>query len=370
LNYILAYPYSAIVYVFVLFHVVFLAFLAQLSKSKVSGQIFVCALILSLTLLAGLRDISVGIDTRSYYMAILSASPGYSGEQFYNYFEIGFVLLLKGLIFLVKDPHCVILLVSWMIHMLMIETLWSFKNDVSFSFSVFLYYTMYYFETYNVMRQWLAIAIIFFALRYLLEDQYLKFVCFLLIATTMHSSAIICMVFIPIHMLIVHKVPLKYKVLIGVAIIVYLTFSDYFFGLLGVESVFERYKHYYIGGSTSISFGFYFVLRLCILLFALFLLKQDSYALQHSTFIKNMIALTFLGTLLTMTGYVIRYADRLGTYAVVYEIMLWPLLIKSKKTPALVAIFKLAAILLALYVFYVGLQGSIQGQMPYKLFFG
>lgn len=364
------YPYSAIVYVFVLLHIVFLAFLAEISDSKGLGHIFVSVLILSLGLFAGLRDVSVGIDTQSYYMAILSASPGYSGEQFYNYFEIGFVLLLKGLIFLVKDPHCVILLVSLMIHTLMIETLWSYKNNVSFSFSVFLYYTMYYLETYNVMRQWLAIAIIFFALRYLLEDKYIKFVCFLLIATTMHSSAIICIVFIPIHMLIVHKVPLKYKVLIGVSIIVYLFFSNYFFTVLGLESVFDRYKHYYVGGTAAVSFGFYFVLRLCIVLFALFLLKQTSCTLQQSIFIKNIIALTFLGTLLTMTGYVIRYADRLGTYAVVYEIMLWPLLTKSKQMPALAALFKLVAILLALYVFYVGLKGSSQGQMPYRLFFG
>lgn len=137
------------------------SYIAQNSRSKTISKIFVVLVIIILSLIAGLRDVSVGIDTHAYIRAIISASYTYSGELFYRYYEIGFGILLKTLVYILKDPHYVILFISIVTNALIIKTLWRYRGDYSFSFSIFLYYTLYYFETFNISRQYLAISIIF-----------------------------------------------------------------------------------------------------------------------------------------------------------------------------------------------------------------
>lgn len=69
-----------------------------------------------------------------------------------------------------------------------------------------------------------------------------------------------------------------------------------------------------------------------------------------------------------MTGYIIPYAGRVGTYAMVFEIILWSQLIKIK-SKSIRPLLNLFFIILALYLFYSNLSWSSQGHMPYKLFF-
>lgn len=368
MNYISVYPYSAFFYVIIMCLTTEFAFVAQSSKLKITKKFFITLVILILALFAGLRDITVGKDTWAYIRAIQSSSSNYSGELFYKYYEGGFGILIKILVWFLKDPHYVIGIIALLTNALIVKTLWHFRDNYSFSFSVFLYYTLYYFETYNILRQYLAMAILFYAIRFVLEKRYVIFVMFALLSASIHGAALIGLVFIPIHIIVEKKIPMKYKVLFGLSITAFALFSSNILDMIGVTSTIEKYQTYYIHGGTgrNINIGFFFLIRFAIVLFSFYILKNNGF--KEYRYSKYIILLNLLGTVLTMGGYIYSFAGRLGTYATIFEIILWSMLIKIK-SKSFVPLLRIIFITLSLYLFYGGLKGSTQGHMPYRLFF-
>ena len=352
---------------FVLSFACLFAFIAQKTNNKKVSRLLVVFVILTLTIPAGLRHFSVGKDTWGYIRAIESASNYYNGELFYTYYDFGFQLLMIILINIVREPNFVVLIIALITNILIIKTLWQYKDKISFSISIFCYITMYYFQTYNIMRQWLAIAIIFFAFRYLIKEKYGWFSFWIIIATSIHLSAIICFSFIPIYIFVVKKTSLKYKVITSALTFIFLVFLYYAASALGLIYNIENKYQYYINGADfqNLNFGFYFILRIFVIVLALFLLYKNDYRSKDNIFVKIVIIFSFLGTLLTMLSYVYPYVGRIGTYAMIFEILLFSIICKTKSFNLLL---KYSIILLGIYLFVSNLIISEQGQMPYKLF--
>lgn len=367
MNYIVEHPDSAFLYFLMLIFSVLFAFIAQRVKSRKVANLFVTFVILILAIPAGLRGDFVGIDTLAYVRGIESANPNYLGEPLYKFFDYGFQLLIKALVFLVGEPHYVLLIISLITVTLIIRTLWFFKDKVSFSLSVFLYFTMHhYFEIYNISRQWLAVAVTFYAVRYLLSSKYITYCCFVFVAATLHASALVCLTFIPLHMLIVKKSPLKYKIMLIIATVTFALFFNSIMDVLGFSSVLEKYQHLYLQDDNKITnFGYLFFVRLLAIITALWFLVSRKYKFEDVNFAKSIITLSFVGTVGAMLGYVYLFADRIAIYATVFEVILFSMLSNSRSFPILI---KVALTVLGVYLLYQGLAGSAQGQMPYKLF--
>lgn len=67
-----------------------------------------------------------------------------------------------------------------------------YEQSVDFSFSFFLFMTLgLYFQTYNTVRYYLALAIALYAMRYVLNKDYLKFIFWILLASFFHKSVLI-----------------------------------------------------------------------------------------------------------------------------------------------------------------------------------
>lgn len=319
-------------------------------------------IIMILSIVGGLRDSTVGKDTWAYIQMIESSNISYSGELFYQYTEKGFQILIKLLIYILNEPQYVLISISLLTNGLIISTCWFFREKINFSLSVFCFITMFYFETYNILRQWLAIAIIFFAFRYLIRSKYGLFIAFVFIAYGIHSSAIICLLFIPTHMFIMKRIPVIYTIII----IVFLVFSGRLLNLTGISSTIESYEYYIQEmGSTNGNFGLLFLARLGILLFSVFLYLKKEYIFEDKIFQKQIITINVLGVLLSTLGYIYMFAGRIATYATVFQIFLFAMISRTK-TFSIISI--LMIIVLGLYLFYGGLNNSSQGQMPYRFF--
>ena len=356
---------STFFYSLILIFSVLFAFLAQIVKSKSVGNILVTFVTLTLALPAGLRDVSVGIDTPNYFLIINSADKFYIGELYYTYYEIGFQWVIKSLISILKDPHYVLMVIALVTITLIVRTLWFFRDRISFSLSVFLYVCMQYFSSYNTSRQWLAIAISFFATRYLFDGKYLKFSILVLVSSLFHGSALICLLFIPLHMLMVKKITLKYKIFTILLLVTFTLFNNYILDILGVTSTLEKYQYYLDGGSQTNGIGIMFIIRLLAIVTAIWLLVTNRYKFKDKNFIKTIIALYILGLFSMFLGYLFIFAVRLGAYANIYGIILFSMIAKSP----FAVLIKPTVVLIGLYLFFSGLSNSSQGHMPYKVFF-
>lgn len=76
------------------------------------------------------------------------------------------------------------------------------KYSVSPAYSVILFFITYqYFTSMNVIRQYMAIAVVFWGLQYIFKRRYIKFTIVIFIAYLLHSSALIFIFLIPLERL-------------------------------------------------------------------------------------------------------------------------------------------------------------------------
>lgn len=67
-----------------------------------------------------------------------------------------------------------------------------YEQSVDFAYTFFLFMTLgLYFQTYNTVRYYLALAIALYAMRYVLNKDFIKFVFWILIAALFHKSVLL-----------------------------------------------------------------------------------------------------------------------------------------------------------------------------------
>lgn len=140
---------------------------------------------LILILLAGLRDISVGIDTSNY--ALIFRVISHDGS---SWVEPGWIFLNSMVSKFGGDFNALLILV----HALMIVPICLIYKKVSPNpmFSLFVYYALYiYLNSFNIMRQTLAVSIVFIALFCIQNKQILLSILIIFIASSIHISALI-----------------------------------------------------------------------------------------------------------------------------------------------------------------------------------
>lgn len=144
-----------------------------------------------LAFFSAIRD-GVGCDYNSYVRHILNIQAGN-----FSYMEIGFqkaVLLLEKVD---TNPRFVIIVFGVLTCFFYLKAIWDQSDDVAFSVFIFLSWG-YYFLTFNTLRNYFALAIVLFSIKYLISNQNLKFIIFVIFASLFHKSALVC---IPLYYL-------------------------------------------------------------------------------------------------------------------------------------------------------------------------
>lgn len=149
-----------------------------------------------LVLFFGLRSLNVGTDTILYFrmyqnILLFSKEPGY-------------LFLMKVANFVHLNYNAFLVLVGVIIYGLILISIKEYSK--SFSLSVFCLICLGFFaSSMNVMRQYLAIAISFFAFRYIQRGQILKYILFILLAAMFHFSSLAMVLYYPLLRLLRSK---------------------------------------------------------------------------------------------------------------------------------------------------------------------
>ena len=194
---IVKYPGTAILYT----AVVLLCFILSSYPSKIRSanenniraKFQISAIIMILTLLSGLRGSSVGLDTWGY-IRIIEANGEWATIT-----DRGFVLLIKVTrVLLGKNPQIVLFLIAFLINFFIVKALFDMGDICDFRFALFVYLTTFYFLTFSGIRQWLSVAIISYAIKYIRKEKYVTYIIWVLIASTFHLSALLGMLNVPL----------------------------------------------------------------------------------------------------------------------------------------------------------------------------
>ena len=178
--------------------------LYNFEKQKPRNQkliIFVCIMILSL--LAGFRDASVGTDVMVYaYGVTLEAAKVSnfkglfdflfnSSAHLVNEIESAYLFIAFIGVKIFKSLFGTLFLTSLIINTGVFVGLYRVKEHLSYNIAVIVYCFMFYQNTYNMMRQWMAMAVIIFGIKYIYDRNLIKYVITVLVAMLFHRSAFI-----------------------------------------------------------------------------------------------------------------------------------------------------------------------------------
>lgn len=164
-------------------------------KRKNGEKIYLILTFLILTLISGLRNYTVGVDTVVY----VNFFENLKNISFQNLnllrYEYGFSLFCKVISIITDDYHVFLFLVSAFINFSVVHFINNNSRNKFLSLLMFVLCN-YYFSYMNIMRQALAISIVLFSLEFLKKNKLLQFTILVILASQFHFSAIICLVLI------------------------------------------------------------------------------------------------------------------------------------------------------------------------------
>lgn len=209
------------------------------------NKLFVFLALLSLILVSGLRS-NIG-DTFFYMYSYTIGDFSWSGINFKG--EFGFYiyqLLLKNLS---SDPQILIFVTALITNVLIVIALYKYAN--LFEIAMFLYITSgVYLVTMNGIRQMLAASIVLIATKYILNGNWKKYILIVLIASTIHTSALFLL---PVYF-IVRRKPWSWSTssILIISVLVTIVFSKFpgIVFLFVENTTYGHYQNFNEGGAN------------------------------------------------------------------------------------------------------------------------
>lgn len=113
--------------------------------------------------------------------------------------EFGFNWIVKALYFVSGYENYLLVFGFFAFFTILLFLAAIYKQADSFGFSFFLFMAFgYYFQTFNTVRYYLALAIAVFAIPYVLRKEWMKFILLVLLGATLHKSLLVV---IPLYFL-------------------------------------------------------------------------------------------------------------------------------------------------------------------------
>ncbi len=302
--------------------IVILSYLAD----KFNSKLLLIMIIAVLSFYSGLRNVSVGIDTREYYSIINAAETG--GINYIK--DKGFLTICRILLSIFKKPEILILCFSIIICVFIICRMWELRNGYSFAFMVFIFMGCYYLNTLNITRQYITVGILFFSVKFLEKQHYIIFAIIVLLLSVIHLSALLGFGILLIFLIKDYHNNTKARKLLLISIPIVLIGGIFVF-----FRYFPKYEHYFSKKINS-GVGLMQFVKIALILLVLVCSKairnnhfskdKDGY---YRTLNTRFLDLYVLGIGFSFLGYYFSYMDRIGLGYLIFEIPFWGQVAKS-----------------------------------------
>lgn len=372
------YRFHSFYFFFLLFYF-FYAFLVNTAYSKIRDNdsrrkiSFLLLLFLPLFLLSALRGEMVGGDLEYYLPYFDRACQASSFQELMDIsgHEPGYIIL-TGIIGSISSSHRFFFFITTIFSLIgpfYLIYRYSEKPIVS----IIIYYAMgFYTNTFNNIRQSIAMSIIFFAFPYLFNKSSLKFFVFLFIATLIHYSAF---VFLIVYVLIKMNSGIKSAVftfIIGTIIFVVLgsNLMSFFVGIINL--IVLKYDNFDVNESPEVGWGLLMLQTIIFLalLFVFYRLRKS--AKQNQLFfLKLILFFQMMTVLIQMYATIFPSMTRMSQYFFIPVMVLSPFLFSLIRKKILKMYYGITLLSLSLLFFYLTygrspvIDSNSQGVIPY-----
>lgn len=315
------------------------------SKSKKYTNLHLFFLILVLSLVSGLRSKEVGVDSQGYANIYLL-----NGDV--KYIEVGFRWLIKFLHIFSDSYTFFFSVLAVATNTLIIMRLWELRHVARFNYSVLVYSAQMFFFTMSGVRQWLAVSIAFWATRYIDKGKLVRYVLIVLVAMTIHTSAMVSLVLLAPLMF---KKQGRWGTLFKMATVIVMPLVI----IVGYRLYSENYAHFL--ATSKSDFGFMVPLRMALFLpfIVLCLWRREKDKVPNVGFnmtsIETVTFYQMLAIVAAFSGYFFDNVARVGWYFEIFTPIYYGYILNQRPHRALDVrtMLKIIVMVIILYTFHL-----------------
>lgn len=370
-------------------------------KRKLFYNLFLLLSILPTSILAGVRDYSVGSDVGQYVTTNFGQAILYDRfwdfQTYLNFFkhmgsidwvtrahstEIGYNVLTFIVSRFYNNAHWLMFYIQLIIGIFVILIAIKLNKifQTSILFTLFIYYSGFYIFGLNMMRQSIAALIMIYAFLFFIQKKYIFYLILQLIAVSFHVSAWLGIIIVLTHLIIVNskkEKTLSYKdySIIGMICIVFVAlFGNIIFGILSFIISLIPFLSYhmssvYVGDGTPIRRVIVFVLWAEVyLIYLAFSSKTKNRKIIDNDLFESTIRasaiVTIFGIILSMTMVYTGTLYRLGVNFSYIQIIALPLVLKRFNRIAINKM-KLGVIIIGIIIFSYFIYSKFAATSPY-----
>ena len=212
-----------------------------------------------------------------------------NGYDLSSIFEFGFIKLIDGIQIFTRDPHWLFVMCAVIFSIFTALAIYEQSCDYAISFAIIVI-AGYYFAYLNLMRNYVALAIVLYALKYIEKREPIKYILWTLLATTIHTSVI---VYLPLYYIYSIKINrwlvLGIVVVAGLALPIIDTVARYVVG-------FTDYGWYYnLSNSNVVPQITYLIISLTILAIQIIAYRRMKDNMLYQFHLKIEMVITIIG---------------------------------------------------------------------------
>lgn len=352
------------------------------NRSIIFGRFFLFLAILIPSILAGIRNLTIGTDVLNYVAPIYDAAN--SANSFYTFqnipilngillvpissFEIGFNALVYIITKIFGSLFFVLFFIQFLCISLTMFGLWSLRREFPVWLGMLTYYLCFFNTSLNLVRQSIAMSILIFGLRYLITNKWFKYVMVTICACLFHKTAIVGLIVLAVYYSLMHK-KRKYisfsrnqKLIIItfiVGLIVLVPFvRNIFLQILGLSS----YAQGYLTGDGSIAIN-QVILRIPILLLILIQWNHTKSSELKYFLLSMLICDIFTSQLSSFS----ESASRISLYFSYYYIYIFPYFTNDKSRLSKKILIILVIVYTLIYWYYSFVMMKYGQTVPYQI---
>ena len=353
------------------------------------------------------RDSSIGTDLSIYYSKYFPYFKDSSWDNIQNvtisgHWEWGFCAFCKVIGYISTDVQWFIIVTS--IISIVPYAIFIYRNSEDVVFSTVFYIAYHvYMNSFNIVRQAMAVGIVLLGLEQLKKKKYFKFCIFVLIASLIHTSAIIAFLFIIADRLKFKK-NMIYILTLGVIVLLF-GYQFIFDTLLGYTGLSDIYGMYETGVKHAAGYVTYHTLGMFVIAAIIFALTVINYSKreyeltaipQYKKYrsininelklkiVKHynynlywsedfIVYATYFAMVFRMMAFLINVASRMSFFFIPFLSIAFPHVIKkieSKSNKKFIAI--MLYIFLIVFFLFIGFTraGDLWGTVPYRFCWG
>lgn len=265
---------------------------------KQNQVIFLACYLAFLALFVGMSDMFGGYDRYIYGEAFdaiadtTSAHGRYCANGDFGYFpsEKGYTVLNILISYFTANRYIFILVITFIIYGLLFVSLKKYSSN--YPFALILFMGLWFYFTFTYLRQVVGATIVWLSIDYIVNRKYWKFLLVVLIAMSIHKSAII---FFPVYFIPMKKFPPRQVLLVmaGLLLLGMSSIPNALFTAYGDMSSVEMQHDYSAQGGFRIAYALEVFFFLYLILSRYRYIKND----RQSVVMLNL-ALLFCATLL------------------------------------------------------------------------